>query len=411
MSFERFIGGRYLRTKQKQTFISLITILSISGITVGVMALIVVIAVMEGAQAQFKAQILGAQAHIMVMRHAGAFTDYEQIKKKVEAVEGVESATPFIYTQAMLRASSGVSGAFIKGIDPETAGNVIKIFDNTQLQNELKPGPVSDPAADIPRIIPGKELAVNLGVYKGDTVYLISPRGMMSPIGHMPAMKRFLVTQPFHSGMYEYDTSLAYIHLKDAQKLMHMKDEVTGIEVRVTDVDDVYAIGERITSELGFPYWTKNWMQMNQNMFSALELEKKVMFIILTLIVLVAAFNIASTLIMMVMSKTKDIAILKAMGATDRSIRRIFVYKGMVIGTIGTFFGMCLGFVLCKLLKRYEFVKLPDSVYYFTKLPVKIEALDVFVIVSAALVICYLAALYPAYQASKLNPVEAIRYG
>jgi lipoprotein-releasing system permease protein len=211
--------------------------------------------------------------------------------------------------------------------------------------------------------------------------------------------------------MYEYDTTMAYIHLEDAQKIMHMVDDVTGIEARVTDVYDVNNIGKRITSELGFPYWSKNWIQMNQNMFSALELEKKVMFIILTLIVLVAAFNIASTLIMMVMSKTKDIAILKAMGATDKSIRKIFVYNGIVIGSIGTFLGTCLGSILCAVLKRYKFIELPGDVYYFTTLPVSLEALDLFFIVSAAMVICFLATLYPAYQASKLNPIEAIRYG
>jgi lipoprotein-releasing system permease protein len=411
MSFEFFIGSRYLRTKQRQAFISLITLLSIAGITVGVMALIVVIAVMTGAQNQFKSQILGAQAHIMVMRHTGPFSDYDNVVKNIEKIDGVESATPFIYTQAMLRSSSAVAGAFIKGVDPETAGKVIKMLEKTPLDERFKGNIAPDSTATVPGIILGAELAASLGVMKGDVIYLISPRGMMSPIGHMPAMKRFMVTEPFKSGMYEYDTTMAYIHLEDAQKIMHMIDDVTGIEARVTDVYDVNNIGKRITSELGFPYWSKNWIQMNQNMFSALELEKKVMFIILTLIVLVAAFNIASTLIMMVMSKTKDIAILKAMGATDKSIRKIFVYNGIVIGSIGTFLGTCLGSILCAVLKRYKFIELPGDVYYFTTLPVSLEALDLFLIVSAAMVICFLATLYPAYQASKLNPIEAIRYG
>jgi lipoprotein-releasing system permease protein len=411
MSFEFFIGSRYLRIKQKQAFISLITLLSIAGITVGVMALIVVIAVMTGAQNQFKSQILGAQAHIVVMRHTGSFSDYDKVAKTIEKIEGIESATPFIYTQAMLRSSSGVSGAFIKGVDPETAGEVIKMLDKIPLEERFKGNVAPNSTATIPGIILGAELAAGLGVMKGDIIYLISPRGMMSPIGHMPVMKRFMVTAPFKSGMYEYDTTMAYIHLEDAQKIMHMVDDVTGIEARVTDVYDVNNIGKRITSELGFPYWSKNWIQMNQNMFSALELEKKVMFIILTLIVLVAAFNIASTLIMMVMSKTKDIAILKAMGATDKSIRKIFVYNGIVIGSIGTFLGTCLGSILCAVLKRYKFIELPGDVYYFTTLPVSLEALDLFFIVSAAMVICFLATLYPAYQASKLNPIEAIRYG
>ncbi len=411
MSFEYFIGGRYLRTKQKQAFISLITILSIAGITVGVMALIVVIAVMTGAEAHFKSQILGAQAHIVLMRHAGPFDDVGQIVEDVKKIEGVESATPFVYAQGLLRSSSGVSGVFLRGVDPKTAGSVIKIFNKVPLEEKLKNTKAPNTAVTTPGIILGAELANTLGVMKGDMVYLISSRGMISPLGHMPAMRRFLVADLFKSGMYEYDNSLAYIHIKDAQKIMRMEDDVTGIEMRVSDVDDVKLIGEKIVTELGFPYWTRNWMQMNQNMFSALELEKKAMFIILILIVLVAAFNIASSLIMMVMAKTKDIAILKAMGATDKSIRRIFVYKGMIIGFIGTFLGSCFGFVLCELLKRYKIIELPGDVYYFTTLPVKLEALEFFVITSATMVICYLATLYPAYQASKLNPVEAIRYG
>ena len=242
----------------------------------------------------------------------------------------------------------------------------------------------------VPGIILGKELARNLGVGKGDAVYLISSQGMISPIGYLPAMKRFKVAGLFESGMYEYDGSLAYINLKDAQKILHMEGAVTGIEVRVKDVYDARNIAEKIVSNLGFPYWAKDWMQMNHNLFSALKLEKTVMFIILALIVLVAAFNIASTLIMMVMGKTKDIAILKAMGAMDSSIRKIFIFNGMIIGSVG---------------------ELPGDVYYISTLPVRLNPMDVLIIAAAALIICFVATLYPARQASKLNPVEAIRYG
>ncbi len=224
-------------------------------------------------------------------------------------------------------------------------------------------------------------------------------------------MKPFQVTGFFESGMYEYDGSLAYIHLSDAQKILRMDDSISGIELRVKDIYHAKKIADRIIEGLGFPFWARDWMQMNQNFFSALKLEKTVMFIILTLIILVAAFNIASTLIMMVMEKTKDIAILKAMGATDKSIKRIFVIKGMAIGSIGTILGVCLGFILCALLKHYKFIELPGDVYYITTLPVKLEAIDVFFIASAAMAICFLATLYPARQASKLDPVEAIRYG
>jgi len=411
MSFEYFIGRRYLRAKSKQSFISLITILSTAGIAVGVMALIVVIAVMSGFESDLKSRILGGQSHIVLMRHGGQFTEYRKILKEVEKIDGVKSATPVIYTQVMLRASSRVSGAVLRGIDPESAGRVIKTLDKISLHNP-KTGMGESPDNNVPGIVLGKELANNLGVGIGDTIYLISPRGMISPIGHLPAMKRFRLTGFFESGMYDYDGSFAYINIKQAQKILRMGNSVTGIEIRVDNMYKAREIAQKIVSSLGFPFWARDWMQMNQNLFTALKLEKTVMFIILTLIVLVAAFNIASTLIMMVMEKTRDIAILKAMGATDKSIKKIFVFKGMVIGTVGTIFGVILGFVLCTILKHYKIAELTGDIYYFTtKLPVKLEFFDVFIIVSAALVICFLATIYPARQASRLNPVEAIRYG
>jgi len=412
MSFEFYIGSRYLRAKQKQAFISLITILSIAGVTVGVMALIVVIAVMSGFESDLKSRILAGQSHVLLLRHGGPFTGYRQIMKKIKNVEGVEAATPFIYTQIMLRSSTGASGAVLRGIEPETAGRVIKTLDNIPLQKYPTENSGETAATEIPGIILGKELAKSLGVLEGDMVYVISPRGMISPIGHVPAMKRFRVSGFFESGMYEFDTSFAYIHIKEAQKILRMDDSVTGIEMRVKDIYKADQIAEMISSRLGFPYWTRDWMQMNRNLFTALKLEKTVMFIILTLIVLVAAINVASTLIMTVMEKTKDIAILKAMGATNKSIRRIFIFKGMVIGSVGTILGLCSGFIICTMLKHYKIHELTGDIYYFTtSLPVRLEALDVFLIVSATFVICYLATLYPARQASRLNPVDAIRYG
>jgi len=414
MSFEFFIGGRYLRSKQKQSFISLITFLSTAGVTVGVMALIVVIAVMSGFESDLKSRILGGQSHVGLMRHGGPFTEYQRILERVENIEGVEAATPFIYTQVMLRSSSRVSGAVLRGIDPESAGGVIKTLKNISFQYNAKEYDSGNSTTTAPGIVLGKELAKNLGVHKDDMIYLISTRGMISPIGHVPTMKRFKVTGFFESGMYEFDGSFAYIHIEDAQKLLHMADSITGIEIRVKEKDIYNAniISDKIGKDLGFPYWTWDWIQKNHNLFTALKLEKKVMFIILTLIVLVAAFNIASTLIMMVMGKTRDIAILKTMGATDKSIRKIFVFKGMVIGSIGTILGVCLGSIICKVLKHYNIHELTGDIYYFTTtLPVKLEILDVFLIISATLVICFIATLYPARQASKLDPVEAIRYG
>jgi lipoprotein-releasing system permease protein len=311
----------------------------------------------------------------------------------------------------MLRSASGISGTVLRGVDPDAEGTPIKGFDKSRLKKSLKPQTETGPTASAPGIILGKELASTLGTSEGEMIYLISPKGMMSPIGHMPVMKRFEVTGIFESGFYEYDASLAYIHLQTAQKLIRIGDTVSGIGVRVDDIYHADDISQAILADLGFPYWTIDWQQMNRNFFSALKLEKKAMFVILTLIILVAAFNIASTLIMMVMSKTRDIAILKAMGATDRSIWKIFVFKGVAIGFIGTVMGVALGTIGCFILKHYKFIELPGDVYYFTSLPVQLEVFDVFVIVAAAMGICFVSTLYPAFKASRFNPVEAIRYG
>ena len=411
MSFEYFVGGRYLRSKNKQAFISFITFLSMAGVTVGVMALIIVIAVMSGAESYFTSQILGVESHIIIRRHGGNIADYDGVIRQVESSPGVVSAAPFVYSQVMLRSSSGISGAVLRGIDPQAAGSPIKGYDQESLIKKIRPRVTAESGDLSPGIILGKELALTIGADEGEIIYLISPKGMMSPIGHMPTMKRFEVTGIFESGFYEYDASLAFIHLKTAQDLIKIGDSVSGIGVRVDDIYRADGISQTILSDLGFPYWTMDWMQMNRNFFSALKLEKKAMFVILTLIIMVAAFNIASTLIMMVMGKTQDIAILKAMGATDRSIWKIFVFKGTVIGFIGTFTGVVLGILGCVVLKYYKFIELPGDVYYFTSLPVQLEFLDVFIIISAAMAICFASTLYPAYRASKLNPVEALRYG
>ncbi len=408
MSFELFVARRYLRARRR-SFISLITLLSIAGVTVGVMALIIVIAVMAGFESDLKNRILGVESHIILMRHGGEFTDYKRVMDIVGGVDGVVAATPFVYSQVMLRSAAGLSGAVVRGIDPATAGAVLPIFDKETLA-ALENAASADGGGESGMLL-GKELATNMGVGPGDSLFIISPKGMLSPMGHMPAMKRFKVAGLFQSGMYEYDSSLAYIHLADAQRLLRMNGAVTGIETRVADVYQADKVAGRIDEKLGYPYWTRDWKKMNHNLFSALKLEKTVMFIILALIILVAAFNIAGSLIMMVMEKKRDIAILKAMGATDGSIRRIFVFKGLTIGAIGTGLGVAIGIGLCGLLKHYKFIELPPDVYYITTLPVRLEALDVAAIAVAAMGICFLATLYPAGQAARVNPVAALRNG
>jgi lipoprotein-releasing system permease protein len=411
MAFEYFIGGRYLRSRQKHAFISFITFLSMAGVTVGVMALIIVISVMSGAESYFKSQILGVESHILLRRHGGAISDYLAVEEKVRKIEEVKSVEHFVYSQVIVRSANGISGAVLRGIDPMSSKEVIKGYSQAQLRKKLKAQPPGSADESVPGILLGKELAASLGVSEGSVIYIISPKGMVSPVGHIPSMKRFEVGGVFESGFYEYDASLAYIHLKDAQNLLKIGDAVTAIGIRMDDIYRADALAAQITETLGFPFWTMDWMQMNRSFFSALKLEKKAMFVILTLIILVAAFNIASTLIMMVMGKTRDIAILKAMGATDRSIWKIFVFKGLVIGLIGTMLGLVLGVIGCFILKHYKFIELPGDVYYFTTLPVQLNYLDVLMIVASAIVICFLSTLYPAYKASRFNPVEALRYG
>lgn len=405
MSFETFIGGRYLRAKQKQTFISLITFLSVAGVTLGVMALIVVIAVMAGFESDLKGRILGIESHLVITPQDGPVPDYRRVLTAIGATQGVQAATPFVSTQIMLRSASSATGAVLRGIDPDTAEGVISGVDSRLLA-------APEDGSALPGILLGRELARNLGVFNNDTIYLVAPRGMLSPIGHVPAMRRFQVKGLFATGMYEYDGSLAFISLAEGQKLLRLDPAAaSGVELRVADIYAVKKIAARILQTLGPAYASRDWMEKNQNLFAALKLEKTVMFIILTLIVLVAAFNIASSLIMMVIEKAKDIAILKAMGATHQSIRKIFVFKGMMIGAVGTLLGVAFGFGLCFLLERYKFIELPGDVYYITTLPVRLEGIDVVLIALAALAICFLATLYPARRASRLNPVEALRRG
>ncbi|MGD9096836.1 MAG: lipoprotein-releasing ABC transporter permease subunit [Desulfobacterales bacterium] len=411
MRFEWFIGGRYLRARRKQAFISLITILSTAGVAVGVMALIVVIAVMAGAQAEFRSRILGVQSHAVLMRYGGEFAEYRQIIEQLEREADVVATRPFILTQVMLRSPSGLSGAVLKGVAPPTdiERNIQGI--GAALEILYAEPSATQGARGAAPVVLGKELGRKLGVVSGETLYVISFRGVVSPMGHVPSMKRFHVAGFFESGMYQFDEAYAFVRLKDAQRILKLGDTVSGIEIRVDDIYQADQIAKRLAARLGFPYRIQDWMQMNANLFYALRLEKVAMFVILTLIVLVAAFNIASTLIMMVMEKTKDIAILKAMGATNRHIMRIFVIKGMMIGISGTLLGVGLGTLLCAVLKRYPIIQLPGDVYYFTSLPVQLQATDVITIALAAIGICFLATLYPARQAARLNPVDAIRYG
>jgi lipoprotein-releasing system permease protein len=414
MSFEFFVSFRYLKAKRKQTFISIITFISMGGVALGVMTLIVVLSVMSGFENDIKTKILGLNSHALVLSWNNVIEDYGRIGEQVDTVPGVVATTPFILTQVMLSANGKVTGVALRGLDVPSAPKVIdinRILKKGDWKN-LAGGPAEggSGASPLPGIILGQELARSLGLDLEDPVSVISPLGEMSPLGRVPKMRPFRVVGLFESGMFEYDSTMAFTSLAQAQHFLGLTGKVTGLEVKTRDLYQAAAVGKAIQQKLGFPYWTKDWMRMNKNLFSALKLEKQVMFIILTLIILVAAFNIVTSLIMVVMEKTKDIAILKSMGATSGSIMKIFMYEGIIIGMVGTVLGLIGGVGLCELLKRFQFIKLPSDVYYISSFPVLMKGLDVVLIILASLVISFVATLYPAWQASRLDPAEAIRY-
>ncbi|MEW6264692.1 MAG: lipoprotein-releasing ABC transporter permease subunit [Thermodesulfobacteriota bacterium] len=412
MAVEAFIGWRYLKAKRKQTFVSLITFISLAGVALGVTALIVVLAVMSGFMEDVKNKILGVNSHIVVLKYGEPMDNYRELLPRLAKRKGVVSVEPFIYTQVMLSALGGVSGSVLRGVDPELAsrhGHLTSIIKSGSLA-ALDHGRVRS-GEDLPGILLGAEQARQMGVRPEDVVKVISPLGQVTPLGgRTPRVRSYKVVGLFESGMYEYDSTLAYVSLREAQDFLNLGDTVTGLEIKVQDIYQADQIRQGVLRDLGPSYWGRDWMQMNRNLFSALKLEKVAMFIILTLTVLVAAFNIISSLTMIVMEKTKDIAILMSMGATRRTVMRIFVFQGLIIGGLGTLFGLGGGVLLCELLARYKFIKLPSDVYYITTLPVRMDAADVAVITLSAVFISFLATLYPAWQAARLNPVEALRY-
>ena len=427
MSYELFVSIRHLSAKKSQKFISLNTWISIAGVGLGVMALIVVIAVMSGFSKDLRDKILGTNSHVVVSNMNRAMVEnYDGILKKVRSVEGVMAAAPFIMNQVMLINGDRVSGIVVRGIDPEkeetvsdlgknmVSGTVSDLKTKSSFSGEIKGREKKNRAG----IILGKELSRRLGAGVGDIVSMVSPVSRVTPVGLIPRMKLFKVVGVFESGMYEYDANLSFILLKSAQKFFSMKNGVSGIEVRVADIEQAGNIASVIQKELGFPYLVRDWMRMNRNLFSALKLEKIVMFIILILIIFVAAFNIVSTLFMLVMEKAKEIAILKSMGASCSSIMKIYSYQGLVIGLVGTFLGCATGFVIVPNLNEivssiesiFGIVAFPSDVYYLDRLPSKIQYMDSFLIIIFSVVICLVASLYPAWRASKLDLVDGLRY-
>ncbi len=418
MTYELFVALRYLRAKKRSAFISIITFISTSGVALGVMALIIVLAVMTGFEEDLKEKILGTNAHIVVLKSSGTMEDYPGVMARLRGIPGVTAATPFIYSQVMLSSGKNVSGVVLRGMDPKSDAKVTN-FQKSLVEGTLAGLESSGPVKGAePGIIIGRELAKNLNLTVGDKVSVISPLGTLTPLGMIPKMKPFRVVGLFNTGMFEYDSTLAYVGIREAQAFLSLGDAVTGIQLRVADVYGTGLISKEINRTLGYPYYARDWMQMNKNILFALKTEKMVMFIILTLIVLVAAFGIASTLFMVVMEKSKDIAILKSMGGTGLSIMKIFVLEGVVVGVIGTFFGVLGGLVIALNLESIVNIIqtitglqfFSKDVYYLDHFPSRVIAGDVALISITAILISFLATLYPSWQASRLPPAQALRY-
>ena len=408
MSFEFFVARRYLFSKQKQAFIYVISLMSVLGVALGVAALVVVLGVYNGLTTDMREKILGANAHGVVLSSLpDGFSLDPEVMDRILDTPGVRGATPFIYSEVMLSAGTGVKGLILRGIDPIGAPKVLSMLQT------IKRGSVADLASKIspPGIILGEELTKRLGLALGSRINLLSPSGQRSSTGFQPRIRPFTVVGIFKTGMYEYDSSMAFLSLSACRDLLGLApDYLSGIEITVEDLFRADEVTAALNERVGYRFYARSWMDMNANLFAALKLEKIGMFILLAMVVLIGSFSIVATLVMLVMEKTKDIAVMMSMGATRGMIRRIFMYQGLMIGFVGTMLGYALGLSVGYLLKKYQFIKLPENVYTLDHLPIIITVPDVLIIGASAMLLCFLSTLYPARQASRLKPAEALRY-
>jgi len=410
--YELFIGLRYTRAKRRNHFISFISLISMLGMALGVMALIVVLSVMNGFQKEIRARMLGASPHLEVVADGGQLNDWPSILDKVARHPQVIAAAPYVSGQGMLSIGRNVQGVMVRGIDPSKETAI------TELSNKIKAGALGDLRSGEFGIVLGTDLARALGVRLHDKILLIVPQGQFTPAGMMPRLKQFRVVGLFEIGMAPYDNSLALINIGDAQKLFRLGNAVTGISAKLRDTDLAPHVAAELQSDLPDNLYANDWTRQNSNYFRAVQMEKKMMFIILSLIVAVAAFNIVSTLVMAVTDKQADIAILRTLGASPRSIMKIFIVQGVVIGVIGTLLGSISGIVLAlnldvvvpfiEQLFRVQF--LAKDVYYISELPSDLRYHEVMLVAGMSFLISMLATLYPSYRASKTQPAEALRY-
>jgi lipoprotein-releasing system permease protein len=410
--YEILVGLRYTRAKRRNHFISFISAISMAGIALGVAALIVVLSVMNGFQKELRARILGVASHVQISGANNQLADWQAVEKIAVQDPRVLASAPFVNAQAMLAAGQAVRGSVVRGILPEREAQVAELGLHMRAGKleALKPGEFG--------IVLGSELARALGVLPGDKVALIAPQGMVTPAGVIPRLKQFTVVGLFEVGMFEYDSGLALVHLEDAQKLYQMGSAVSGVRLRLDDLFAARSVARELMTKLGRDLYATDWTRSHANFFRAVEIEKRVMFIILLLIVAVAAFNIVSTLVMLVTDKQSDIAILRTLGAAPGSIMQIFMVQGALIGVIGTFSGVLLGVligfnvdtVVPAIEQVLGFKFLAKDVYYISDLPSDVQLRDVATIGIVSLALSFLATLYPSWRASRVNPAEALRY-
>jgi lipoprotein-releasing system permease protein len=408
MPYELGIALRYLTARRKQAFISLISAISVLGVVVGVMALMISLGLMTGLQSEIRAKILGATAHLSIFKGRNdAFEDYRAVVEEVRKVPGVVGSAPAFYGKGLLTSSGASAVATLKGIVPALEATV------TDLPSQIEEGsvePLQHPGEGMAPILLGRDLAGALGVGVGDVISVTSPQGRLSPMGVLPRMAKFRVAGTVRSGLFEFDSGWAYIPLASAQRLFGEGDRASLVEVRLRDMFAVKPAAAAILARLGDRYLTTDWIQMNHSLFSALWLEKTAIGITIGLIVMVAALNIVATLILMVMEKHKDIAILVSMGASRGAIMRIFMLQGTVIGGLGTLAGAVLGWGACRLLDRYRLIRIPEDVYQISYVPFHLLPGDAAAVVVGAVLVCFLATLHPARGAARLDPAEALRY-
>ncbi len=412
LPFELFIGLRYTRAKRKNHFISFISLTSMIGIALGVAALIVVLSVMNGFQSELRTRILGVASHLEITGASNQLSQWQLLASQVESQPEVKASAPYVMAQGMLSFGQGVQGAIVRGVLPNMEDKVADIG------KHMKAGALSDLQSGEFNIVLGADLAMLLGASIGDKVVLMAPQGQFTPAGVVPRIKQFKVVGLFQIGMYEYDAGLAFIHLDDAAKLYRMGENVSGLRLKLDDLFEAPEMSVKLAQKLEGNYFITDWTQQHANFFKAVQLEKRVMFIILTLIVAVAAFNIVSTLVMAVTDKRADIAIMRTFGASPRSIMLIFIVQGALIGIIGTLIGAVIGILIALNISTivpfienlFQVQFLAKDVYYISDLPSKLDWNDVTIIIVMSFILSLLATLYPSYKASQINPAEALRY-